>query len=420
MISMPRRRDRAGRARVLMVAPQPFFRVTGTPINVLMMARALAESGIAVDLLTLPGGKDVALEGLDVIRVPRIPGIGEVPVGFSLGKTLYDLVILVVLIGILARRRHAAVHAIEESAFYAVPLARLFGIPAITDLDSDLCRQLRDHPARAVRTLAPVAGLLRRFALVRSSLVISVAGELTGIAEREAPLAPVHEINDIPVDGAERPPDPARVAALRRDFGLGEDPVVLYTGNLDHRQGVQDLVEAMPAVRLRHARARLVIVGGTAERIRDLQELAARHGLAEAATFTGLRPPEEMAEWMGLASVLVSPRLEPYTTPLKIFSYMASGRPIVATDLPTHNQVLDGEGAVLVPPGASGLADGILRVLDDPETAASLGRHAQRLVQQRHTYAIFRERLLAAYGSLSLPPGPSWPKDGTSEIPAHG
>jgi glycosyltransferase involved in cell wall biosynthesis len=61
-----------------------------------------------------------------------------------------------------------------------------------------------------------------------------------------------------------------------------------------------------------------------------------------------------MPEYMGLAEVLVSPRLEPYTTPLKIFSYMASGRPIVATDLPTHTQLLDAEAAILGPPTPAG------------------------------------------------------------------
>jgi glycosyltransferase involved in cell wall biosynthesis len=421
MIAMPRLRARAlQRPRVLMVAPQPFFRVTGTPINVLMMARALTESGLAVDLLVLPGGSDVELPGLRIFRVPRIPGMREVPVGFSLAKILYDVLVLVALVRLIGHHRYAAVHAIEESAFYAVPLARFAGIPAITDLDSDLCRQLGDHPAAPVRALAPLAGILRRLTLPLSSLVISVARELTGIAEREAPRAPVHEINDIPVEGADRPPDPIRLDALRRDFGLGTEPAVVYTGNLDHRQGVEDLIGAMPLVRARHPRARLIVVGGTPERICDLATLAADHGVGEAVTFAGLRPPDEMAEWMGLATVLVSPRLEPYTTPLKIFSYMASGCPIVATDLPTHNQVLDEAGAILVTPGPEGLAAGISRVLDDPAAAEALGRRARDLVEERHTYAIFRQRLIAAYRSLHIPPDLAWPADDGTENPIHG
>jgi glycosyltransferase involved in cell wall biosynthesis len=96
----------------------------------------------------------------------------------------------------------------------------------------------------------------------------------------------------------------------------------------------------------------------------------------------------------------VSPRREPYTTPLKIFSYMASGRPIVATDLPTHSVVLDRDCAILVPSTAAGLAEGIGRALGEPERAARLGRQAARLVDERYSYEGFRSRLLATYQAI--------------------
>jgi glycosyltransferase involved in cell wall biosynthesis len=101
--------------------------------------------------------------------------------------------------------------------------------------------------------------------------------------------------------------------------------------------------------------------------------------------------------------VLVSPRLEPYTTPLKIFSYMASGRPIVATDLPTHTQVLDAAAAILVPPTPAGLAEGILRALEDPAGAATLGRSARHLVETRYTFADFQRRLTDCYAAVLGP-----------------
>ena len=88
-----------------------------------------------------------------------------------------------------------------------------------------------------------------------------------------------------------------------------------------------------------------------------------------------------MPECMALGEVLVSPRQEPRITPLKIFSYMASGRPIVATDLPTHTQVLDARSAILVPPTEDGLADGIAHALDDPDAAGALAREARRVVE---------------------------------------
>lgn len=91
------------------------------------------------------------------------------------------------------------------------------------------------------------------------------------------------------------------------------------------------------------------------------------------------------------ASVLVlpttaTPSAARYTSPLKLFEYLASGRPIVASDLPAVREILtDGANAVLVPPSDErGLADGIRRVLDDRDLAV---RIAEAAFDQAPSYA---------------------------------
>jgi glycosyltransferase involved in cell wall biosynthesis len=385
---------------VLMIAPQPFFRVTGTPMNVLTMCRALTESGVAVHLLTVPGGDDVNLPGLTLQRVARLPGCGPLPVGFSVLKLAYNGLLLLALLRLLLRRPFAAVHAIEEAALWAVPLAHLRGVPAIVDLDSDLCRQLRDHGSWLGRMLATPAGWLRRLALRQAAAAVTVCCALSDIARAENPAIRVFEINDVPIDSANRQPEPERLAALRAQLGLAGRRLVVYTGNYDRRQGLPELIEAMAAVRARHPECLLLVVGGEPEQVAAMQARIEADGLAEAVRLIGARPPDTMPEYMGLAEVLVSPRLEPYTTPLKIFSYMASGRPIVATDLPTHTQVLDGDAAILVPPTPAGLAAGILCALEDPPRAAALGRRARHLVETRHTFAGFKRHLVDCYAAV--------------------
>jgi len=210
----------------------------------------------------------------------------------------------------------------------------------------------------------------------------------------------VFEITDVPIDDATRPPDAARMAEYRARLGLEQRRLVVYTGNCDRRQGLDELVRALPEVLRRHPDVALVVVGGEPAELERLQRQADRLGLSAAVRLIGRRPPDTMPEYMGMAEVLVSPRREPYTTPLKIFSYMASGRPIVATDLPTHSVVLDRDSAILVPPTAAGLAEGIARALDDPEQAARLGQRAARLVAEDYSYERFRSRLLAAYQAI--------------------
>jgi glycosyltransferase involved in cell wall biosynthesis len=386
--------------RVLLVAPQPLFRFSGTPINIMMMCRALGGQGLKVDVAALPGGQDVPLPGVVLRRVPRLPLSNTVPVGFSMRKLVYNGLLALMVLRLLARGGYHVVHAVEEAAFYAIPLGRLFRLPTLIDLDSDLVLQLRDHGSWPARMLAAPAGWLRRIALHVATGALTVSPHISRLARAESPGTPVFEISDVPIEEAMRRPDPERMAAYRAEIGLERRRLAVYTGNCDRRQGLDELIRAMPEVLRYHPDAALLIVGGEPPELRRLQRLVDQLRVIEAVRLIGRRPPPTMPEYMGMAEILVSPRRERYVTPLKIFSYMASGQPIVATDLPTHTVVLDEECAILVPPSAEGLAAGILRALDDPEAARRLGRRAARLVEERYSYERFRRQLLQAYEAI--------------------
>lgn len=391
----------AERGTVLLVAPQTFFKATGTPFNVFNLSRALIDLGYRVDLATFPHGEDVDLPGLTVRRTWRLPFARTVPVGFSATKLLYDVLLTGLLLRLLAQRRYVGVQAFEEAAFFAVPLTRLFGTPVIADLDSDLTQQLRDHPGVAGPILAPAAGAMRSLALRWASCAVTVAPYLTGMVRAMNPALPIFEIRDIPSDEALRAPDPAVMERLRGEFGVGTRPLVVYTGNFDRRQGLDLLVEGWPLVLKQHPSALLLLVGGESDQIGKLRQRAAGLGIEGSVLFVGPRPPELMSEVMGLASVLVSPRIEPHVTPLKIFNYMASGRPIVATDLPTHSTVLDSRTAYLVPPTAAGLAEGVVRALGDPDESAARGRRARQLVLDKYSYEDFKANVGRVYDLVS-------------------
>jgi glycosyltransferase involved in cell wall biosynthesis len=395
----PKEADRQPR-RVLLVAPQPFFTVAGTPLNVLEMCRALTGSGFEVHLATLPMGETVALPGLIYHRVPRVPFFNHVPIGFSFAKMIYGVLLAGAVVRLLRGQRFLAVHAIEEGAFFSVPIARWFGAPALADLDSDLVGQLRADPSAVVRLLATPARMLRWYALRRATCAITVAPALTRLVAEASPKTPVFEITDVAPAALLRPPDPSAMAELRRELALGQGPVIVYTGNFDRRQGVEALVDAVPDVVARFADAVLLLVGGEPELAERLRSRAARLGVEKAVRFAGKRPIEQMPEFMGLAAVLVSPRAEPLVTPLKIYAYMASGRPIVATDLPTHTDVLDEASAILVRPTADGLAQGIVQALADPARGERLGREARRSAEQHHTSASLRRKLADAYAFI--------------------
>jgi glycosyltransferase involved in cell wall biosynthesis len=180
-------------------------------------------------------------------------------------------------------------------------------------------------------------------------------------------------------------PDGARIDAHATFdwIGPGTPPLVAYAGHLYPWKGVDVLIEALALVPPESLRGR--IIGGHAAEP-DLGRLRAKAdqlGLAGRVEFTGFQPPPAVAASLRAADVLVLPNRGTavsarYTSPLKLFEYLAAGRPIVASDLPALREVLrDNENARLVPPDdPRALADALLAVSRDPALAVRLARGA--------------------------------------------
>ena len=128
--------------RILFLAPQPFFEVRGTPLAVLALLRALAGLGHQVDLLSFPQGEDVAMPGLRHLRSLRLP-VGRVRAGASLAKLVLDVPFMLEAFWRMAVGRYDVVHAVEEAAHLAAPVARLLRLPLVVDVDSSIPDQLR-------------------------------------------------------------------------------------------------------------------------------------------------------------------------------------------------------------------------------------------------------------------------------------
>jgi glycosyltransferase involved in cell wall biosynthesis len=122
--------------------------------------------------------------------------------------------------------------------------------------------------------------------------------------------------------------------------------------------------------------------------------------------FTGHVAPSKVAEVLRRATILVLPNpasaiSTDFTSPLKLFEYMAAGRPIVSSDLPAIREVLRHDvNALLVAPGDPGaLAEGIRRLVTDRVLAARLARQALDDVKQ-YTWERRAERLEALFGEV--------------------
>ena len=120
----------------------------------------------------------------------------------------------------------------------------------------------------------------------------------------------------------------------------------------------------------------------------------------DVTVFAGERPAAEIPAYLLACNVLVSPRSRGTNTPLKIYQYLRSGKPIVATRLLTHTQVLSDETAILTEPLPSAFAAGIVAALNDPQRAEALGRRAQHLAETKYSYDAYLEKTREACAAL--------------------
>lgn len=386
--------------KILFLAPQPFFETRGTPINVRLMTTALAELGHDIDLLVYPHGQDIHIPGVNIIRVAKIPGVGKAPIGPSKEKILYDMVMFVKALWLCMHNRYDMIHAVEEAVFIANLLSRMFRAPFVFDMDSHMTDQLRYSKFMKSGVILRLFEKMEISALKNSSAVITVCKHLTDVAARYVDKSRIHQIEDIPLQSPP-PPDDASPSNLRAELKIPETaPVALYTGNLEKYQGIDLLMDSIPYVIKDTPETMFVIVGGNEKDIAKYRARAGELGVAGNVVFAGQRPVEWMTVFMSMADILLSPRSEGTNTPLKIYTYLESGKPIVATDMPTHTQVLTHDVAILVKPEKVEYANGILLILKDERMRKTVGDRGKAFVEKNFNYEVFKSKTDAVYRSI--------------------
>jgi glycosyltransferase involved in cell wall biosynthesis len=169
---------------------------------------------------------------------------------------------------------------------------------------------------------------------------------------------------------------------LVNQLGLRNKKVILYTGAILPLNGVFDLVKAMKIVNLKIKDVMLVVVGaGSLET--TIKKYIKTSGL-DNVIFTGQVPHKEIPRYHSIADILVNPDAKCLQTeldaPTKLFEYLASGKPIVSSNLRSIADIV-GDNAVLVEPeNPQSIAEGILTLLNDEEMRKKIGENGKKLV----------------------------------------
>ncbi len=368
--------------KILLLAPHPFYQERGTPIAVDLLLRVLSGLGHTVELLAYPEGQDRVYPGVRILRVAAGRWARGVPPGPSWKKLALDARMLPQALKMARTGNYDLIHAVEEATLMACHIRRRTGLPYVYDMDSSIARQLVEKYPLLRPALTPLARAEAR-ALHNAVGVLAVCDALAEIA-RGAGARRVDVLRDIALldRGAA-----FEAGALRREWNA-PGTVFLYVGNLERYQGIDLLLQAFARARL--PEARLAIAGGAAPKIAAYRDQAGRLGLAQRVLFLGPQPVTRLAELCDAADVVVSPRIQGGNTPMKVYSYMASGRALLATALPTHTQVLTQETACLVPPNPEAMAEAMERLAGDPALRERLGAAARAEAAQRYSWTAYR------------------------------
>jgi len=376
--------------RILMLAPEPFFEPRGTPFSEYHRIRALTELGHSVDLVTYPFGADVALPNLRIVRTARPPFATHVPIGPSVTKLILDVFLAVTAWRQSRRATYDFVHSHEEAGVLGVLLSRSLGVPHLYDMHSSLPQQLTNFRFARSRVLRWVFQKVEDASVFGSDVVVTICQDLQDHVEGMGAGERAVLIENVMGGDVEEPPA-LSAAFVRRHWGIDPAaPLVLYTGTFEPYQGLEMLLDAAAILAKTRPDVRLLVVGGRPEQLEAGRRHAAEAGAP--AIFTGHQPARDIPAFVEAADILASPRIAGTNTPLKIYSYLRAGKPIVATDLLTHTQVLDRDTAVLVAPEPVAFAAALEQLLADPARRNALARAAAERARIRYSREMYISR----------------------------
>ena len=387
--------------KILMISPQPFFEPRGTPISVYQRLEALSSLGHEIDLVTYHVGKDVEFPNVKIHRVRKVKMIQHVRIGPSRAKILLDILVFFKAIQLLLGKRYDVIHSHEEASFFSMFLAWVFRTRHLYDMHSVLSRQMGIFNFGNKAIFIKLFSILETMVLKSCDAVITVGPDLESYVKTVGADIRVVMIENIALHAYQTTILPDEVEQLMNKLELDGRLPIVYTGTYERYQGLDLALESVEAVAKQHPNVIFIFVGAKNQQAREWAEIAREMNVQDHVLFLDVVSPVESMVYLAYAAVLISPRLDGTTTPLKIYSYLHANKPIVATNITAHTQVLSSETAMLVEPNKDAFAEGILHVLREPELAECIAKNAHEFAKQKFSHQDYISKVNRIYKSFS-------------------
>jgi PEP-CTERM/exosortase A-associated glycosyltransferase len=294
-------------------------------------------------------------------------------------------------------------HSPALNAIAALRVGRRLGIPVVYEIRAFWEDAAVDHgTSREWGLRYRVTRAMETWALKRVDAATTICEGLR--AEIVGRGIPAHKVTVIPnaVDVSDFSVDGARDEALAAHLGLEGKAVLGFIGSFYAYEGLDILLQALPAMLASNPAIRVLLVGGGPQDA-ALKQQANALGVADKVIFTGRVPHHEVQRYYNLVDVLVYPRLKmrltDLVTPLKPLEAMAQGRLLVASDVGGHQELIDdGRTGVLFGAGdARALAQKTLELLASPQRWPALREQGRRFVENERSWQASVARYINVY-----------------------
>ncbi len=360
-----------------------------------------------VSVVALHRENEKYVETVDGIRIYRLPSLNLLPAGklkYALDYLLITFGGLLVLLTTFPRYRYKFIHAHNppDTLFIIGLFGKLLG-----------ARFVFDH-----HDLSPELYLTRfggRKDIIYKTLLIF---ERWSCKLADFQISTNETYRHLVVDRHNI--DPAKIHIVRNDPTHGDfiwekSPVkkiegkyiLIFMGMVNPQDGMDVMCEIIRDIVDMGRKDVLCRVLGHGDSLNEVKEYAVKLGVEEHFDFRGfIRDKKEIQQLLATSHIGVEPApdnpLNSRSTFIKIMEYMASGRPIVAFDLPETRFSANGAALLVEPGDKKSFAEAIVRLLDDPDLRLQLGKAGDDRINKTLNWDNASKSLLHAYQASIL------------------
>lgn len=359
------------------------------------LAKAMAKKGHEVTLILPQFDKYSGYKPLKIEKVKNLRIIHP----FQIKSKILEISMLFYIPSAIKRAmnyKYDIVHGFRPtpfSGYIGYKIAKKQNIPFVQemgDIEWETMRDLKTHPSYRVK----IVKWLERFLLER-------ADGVTTLNERVRKYVINNYNIKVPSIAVSNGVDcslfkPMKVNKLRSKL-LDETKakkLLVFSGKLDHVSHIVDMVKVLPLLGDSYG---LVIIGDGDEKYR-LEELASKLDISSKVLFLGRLQQDNIPKYLNCADVLIAPFKKEkgveYASNLKIFEYMAIGKPIVASDVGLIGEILDKRGYIYKP---GDLKEMVLRI---KKASLKIGKVAREEALKRYDWYVLSKEIIELYKEL--------------------